>query len=96
MVAGRRFGSRDEQHAAQHQTGGGGDLGVEAVEQHGARSGEARAEVAGVLPRRQVDQQDDGEAQRPEREDDAPKAPPPPSCRFVSIIETNRQLGGFG
>jgi hypothetical protein len=74
MVAGRRLWSEDEQQSADHQPGGSGDLGVEAVEQDRTRAGEARAEPADLQPRRQVDEQDDGEAQRAEHEDDPSEA----------------------
>jgi hypothetical protein len=70
MVAGRCFRGEDEQGAAEHQAGGGGDLGVEAVVEDGGGAGEARGLLARVEPRRQVDQEDNREAERPEHEDD--------------------------
>ena len=73
MVAGRRLWSEDEQQAADHQPGGGGDLGVEAVEQDGARAGEARAELADVETSRKVYEEDDRETDEPKPEDDAPE-----------------------
>jgi hypothetical protein len=74
MVAGRCLWSDDQQQSPEHQACRRGDLGVEAVEQDRGRAGEARGERAGVLAGRQIDQQDDREAQRSEGEDDSAEA----------------------
>jgi len=78
MVAGRRFWGHNEERTTKHQTGCGGDLGIEAVKEDSLRAGEARSLDAGIDPRRQVDQQDHGEAEQAEGKDDSPQAPPPP------------------
>jgi hypothetical protein len=77
MVAGRRFWGDNEQHAAQHQPRRRGDLGVEAVVEDGLGAGEAGGLNAGVQARRQVDQQNDGEAEQAEQEDDPPQTAAP-------------------
>jgi hypothetical protein len=72
MVAGRRHRSEYEQRSGQHQRRRGGELGVEAVAQDGGGAGELRGLSALVEPGRHVDQERDGEAERPKREDDRP------------------------
>ena len=73
MVAGRRLRGEYEQRSAQHQARRGGDLGVEAVVEDGACAGEAGGWPAVVETGRQVDEEDDGETERSQREDDAAK-----------------------
>ncbi len=58
MVAGCRLWGEDEQQSADHQPGGGGQLGVEALLEHRGRTGEERGLRAGVEPGRPVDQED--------------------------------------
>jgi hypothetical protein len=74
MVAGRRFWGHNEQCATEHQAGGGGDLGVEAVVEDRLRAGKARRLDAGVEAGREVDQEDQPEAEQSEREDDPTQA----------------------
>ena len=76
MVAGRRLWGCNEQRAAQHQARRSGDLGIEAVVENRPGAGEARGLGAAVEPRRQVDQEDHGEAEQAEHEDDPPDAAP--------------------
>jgi hypothetical protein len=78
MVAGRRLWGHNEQRAAEHQAGRGGDLGVEAVVEDRLRAGEARCLDAGVEAGREVDREDQSEAEQPEREDDPAQAAPAP------------------
>ena len=77
MVAGGGFWGDNEERAAQHQAGGRGDLGVEAVVEDGLGAGEATRLGTNVQPARKVDEEDDGEADQAEREDD-PAQPAPP------------------
>jgi hypothetical protein len=72
MVAGRRLWGRNEERSAQHQAGRGGDLGVEAVVEDGLGTGEARRLAAGIDACRQIDEEDDGEAEQAEGKDDPP------------------------
>jgi elongation factor G len=74
MVAGGGFWGDNEERTAQHQAGGGGDLGVEAVVEDGLGAGEARGLDTRVEPGRQVDQKDHGETEQAEHEDDPPQA----------------------
>ncbi len=91
MVAGRRLWSEDEQHSAQHQAGGSGDLGIEAVVEDGLCAGEARGLGAHVEARRQVDEEDHGEAEESEGEDD-PAQPAP----AIVAQRRQREEGGEG
>jgi hypothetical protein len=75
MVAGRRSWGHNEERATQHQAGGGGDLGVETVEENRLGAGEARGLGAHVEPGRQVDEEDDGKADQAEHEDDSSQPP---------------------
>jgi elongation factor G len=77
MVAGRRLWGYNEERAAQHQARSGGDLGVEAVIEDRLGAGEAGRLGAGVEAGRQVDEEDDGQAEQAQREDDPPQATPP-------------------
>ncbi len=79
MVAGRQLGSVGEQQTARHQADRRGQLEVEA-----ALEDRVGARVAGRLDfrveaGRQVDQEDDREAEQAEREDEAPQPRPPPA-----------------
>ncbi|HEY8810532.1 MAG TPA: hypothetical protein VIM28_10985 [Solirubrobacterales bacterium] len=76
MVAGRRFWGHSEERAAQHQAGGGGDLGIEAVVEDRLGAGEAGRLDTRVEAGRQVDEEDDGKADQAEHEDDSSQAPP--------------------
>ena len=60
--------------AAEHHPAGGGQLGVETLDQDGGRAGEARGLAADVEAGGQVDQQDDGDGEEAEPEDDPPGA----------------------
>ncbi len=77
MVAGRRLWGHNEEKPAQHQSRRGGDLGVEAVVEDRLGAGEAGGLSARVEAGRQVDEEDDGEAEQAEREDDPPQPSPP-------------------
>jgi elongation factor G len=77
MVAGGGFWGDNEERAAQHQAGGGGDLSVEAVIEDRLGAGEACRLDTCIEARRQVDEEDDGKADQAEHEDDSPQAPPP-------------------
>jgi hypothetical protein len=74
MVAGRRFRGQDEERSSQHQARCSGDLGVEAVVDDRLRPGETRGLGAGVESGRQVDEEDDPEAEQAEYEDGPPQA----------------------
>jgi hypothetical protein len=73
MVAGRRFWGHNEQRAAQHQARRRRDLGIEAVIEDCLGAGEAGGLGARVESGRQVDQEDDGEAEQAEGENDPPQ-----------------------
>jgi elongation factor G len=77
MVAGGGFWGDNEERAAQHQAGGGGDLGVEAVVENRLGAGEAGGLDTRIEAGRQVDEEDDGKADQAEHEDDSSQAPPP-------------------
>jgi hypothetical protein len=76
MVAGGGFWGENEERAAQHQSGGGGNLGVEAVIENCLGAGEARRLGTRVEAGRQVDEEDDGKADQAEHEDDPSQAAP--------------------
>jgi elongation factor G len=77
MVAGRRFWGHNEENPAQHQSGRGGDLGVEAVVEDRLGAGEAGGLSTRVEAGRQVDEEDDGEAEQAEHEDGSPQPAAP-------------------
>jgi hypothetical protein len=74
MVAGRRLRGQDEKRSAQHQTGSGGELRVEAGVEDGRCPGEARRLGARVEAGGHVDEERNPDRQRSEGEDDAAKA----------------------
>ncbi len=73
MVAGRRFRGHNEQGTAEHQTGCGGDLGVEAVIEDRLGPRKTRRLFADVEAGGQIDQEDDREAEQAKHEDDSPE-----------------------
>jgi hypothetical protein len=77
MVAGRRLWGCNEQHSAQHQAGRGGNLGIEGVIKDGLGAGEARRLRTYVEASWEIDKEDHGKADQPEREDDPTQAAPP-------------------
>ena len=92
MVAGRCFWGEDEQGTAQHQPGRRGDLGVEAVVEDRPGAGEAGGLGSSVKTRRQVDKEDDGEAEQAKQEDDPPQATAP----LVTDREERQHRSGQG
>jgi len=89
MVAGRRLWGRNEERAAQHQAGGGGDLGVEAVIEDRFGAGEAGGLDTRIEADRQIDEEDDREADKAEHEDDPSQAPSP----FVAHRDEGQEGG---
>jgi hypothetical protein len=77
MVAGRRFWGHNEERTAQHQAGGGGDLGVETGTEDRLGAGESGGLRARVEAGRKIDEEDDGEAEQAEHEDDSAQSSPP-------------------
>jgi hypothetical protein len=76
MVAGRSPWGSHQQQTAEDQPDRGGQLGVEAILEHGRRARELGCLRAGVEPGRQVHQEDDREAERSEAGDDATQPSP--------------------
>ncbi len=89
MVAGRRFWGCNEERSAQHQAGRGGDLGVEAVVEDSLGTGEARRLVARVEAGREINEEDDGEAEQPEGEDD-------PAQSISALVADHGECQGSG
>jgi hypothetical protein len=77
MVAGGGFWGHNEERATQHQAGGGGDLSVEAVVEDRLGAGEAGGLDTRIEAGRQVNEEDDGQADQAEHEDDSSHAPSP-------------------
>jgi hypothetical protein len=88
MVAGRCFWGQDEQHSGQHQPGRAGELAVEAAVEDPGGAGELRGLLAGVEARRQVDDEDHGEAEQAEQEDR------PAEAAAVAADAEERKPGG--
>ncbi len=80
MVAGCGLWGCNEQQTGQHQARRGGQLGVETIVEDGGRAGELRCVSTLVEPGRQVDEEDDREAEQTEGED-GPAQPPPPGAQ---------------
>jgi hypothetical protein len=76
MVAGCRLWGHHEKRATQHQPRRCGDLGVEAVVENRLGAGEAGGRGTDVQSTREVDEEDDREAEQAQGEDD-PAQPAP-------------------
>jgi hypothetical protein len=89
MVAGRGLRGGNEKRPAQHQTGRGGQLGVEACVDHGLGPGEAGGLHPDLAGRGEVDQQHQRQAGQPEAEDHPAEPSPSPVAEHHQ-----RQRGG--